>query len=167
MIVSQGRVGCKPGPGSTKEVGSGILDLLHWCPTTGLDRAVARRLVLTLVHLGYVSQEERVFFLTPKILVLAGGFLQGMFAEMINPKLIFPKLQRSGRLLLMASHGIFIFIRVYNFTMGGENLRPRMLNLLMNSQENLVQHETSPFKLVRIRRSRALKSLTLTISGLS
>ena len=53
---------------------------------TGLDRAVARRLVLTLVHLGYVSQEERVFFLTPKILVLAGGFLQGrQFGKTIEP----------------------------------------------------------------------------------
>ncbi|TYC64285.1 helix-turn-helix domain-containing protein [Rhodobacterales bacterium] len=53
---------------------------------TGLDRATTRRLVLTLVHLGYVKQEDRVFSLTPRILVLAGGFLQGrQFGKTIEP----------------------------------------------------------------------------------
>ena len=53
---------------------------------TGLDRAIARRLVLTLVHLGYVRQEDRVFSLTPRILVLAGGFLQGrQFGKTVQP----------------------------------------------------------------------------------
>ncbi|MFP4239299.1 MAG: helix-turn-helix domain-containing protein, partial [Rhodosalinus sp.] len=42
-----------------------------------LDRAVARRLVLTLVRLGYVRQRGRSYSLSPRILVLAGGFLQG------------------------------------------------------------------------------------------
>lgn len=55
---------------------------------TGLDRAVARRLVLTLVHLGYVAQQDRSFTLTPRILVLAGGFLQGRrFGKLIQPLL--------------------------------------------------------------------------------
>lgn len=44
---------------------------------SGLDRAVVRRLVLTLVHLGYVRAEGSRYALTPRILVLAGGFLQG------------------------------------------------------------------------------------------
>ena len=53
---------------------------------TGLDRAVARRLVLTLVYLGYVKQQDRVFSLTPRILVLAGGFLQARrFGKTIEP----------------------------------------------------------------------------------
>jgi IclR family pca regulon transcriptional regulator len=55
---------------------------------TGLDRATTRRLVLTLVHLGYVQQNERVFSLTPRILVLAGGFLQGrQFGKTVQPVL--------------------------------------------------------------------------------
>lgn len=55
---------------------------------TGLDRAVARRLVLTLVHMGYVAQSDRSFELTPRILVLAGGFLQGRrFGKRIQPLL--------------------------------------------------------------------------------
>ena len=52
----------------------------------GLERATARRLVLTLVHLGYVNLSDRVFSLTPRILVLAGGFLQGrQFGKAIEP----------------------------------------------------------------------------------
>lgn len=55
---------------------------------TGLDRAITRRLVLTLVQLGYVQQKERVYSLTPRILVLAGGFLQGrQFGKSIEPVL--------------------------------------------------------------------------------
>lgn len=55
---------------------------------TGLDRATTRRLALTLVHLGYVQQNDRVFSLTPRILVLAGGFLQGrQFGKAIQPVL--------------------------------------------------------------------------------
>ncbi len=55
---------------------------------TGLDRATVRRLVLTLVHLGYVKQNDRVFSLTPRILVLASGFLQArQFGKTIDPVL--------------------------------------------------------------------------------
>lgn len=43
---------------------------------TGQDRATARRGALTLVHLGYLRQDGRQFSLTPKVLTLAGGFLQ-------------------------------------------------------------------------------------------
>ena len=44
---------------------------------TGLDRATVRRLVLTLVHMGYVEKVGRHFSLRPHVLVLAGGFIRG------------------------------------------------------------------------------------------
>ncbi|GLQ05919.1 IclR family transcriptional regulator [Sneathiella chinensis] len=44
---------------------------------TNLNRTVARRLVLTLEHLNYLECNNRVYRLTPRILRLAGGFLQG------------------------------------------------------------------------------------------
>ncbi|MEM7302901.1 MAG: IclR family transcriptional regulator C-terminal domain-containing protein [Pseudomonadota bacterium] len=44
---------------------------------TGLDRASVRRLVLTLVELGYVRQKGRHYLLTPQVLALAGSFFQG------------------------------------------------------------------------------------------
>ena len=42
---------------------------------TGVDRAVARRLLLTLVHLGFVHVHERRFELTTHVLRLAYSFL--------------------------------------------------------------------------------------------
>jgi len=42
---------------------------------TGLARAVVRRSLITLQHLGYVGQRERLFFLTPRILELGFGYL--------------------------------------------------------------------------------------------
>ena len=37
---------------------------------TGLTRAGARRILLTLQHLGYVAANDRKFYLTPRILDL-------------------------------------------------------------------------------------------------
>lgn len=55
---------------------------------SGLDPASARRLVLTLVHLGYVRKEGRQFSLTPRVLVLAAGFLRGhQFGKLVQPVL--------------------------------------------------------------------------------
>lgn len=55
---------------------------------TDLDPATARRLVLTLVRLGYVRKDGRTFSLTPRILVLASGFLRGNnFGKFIQPLL--------------------------------------------------------------------------------
>lgn len=68
------------------DTGNTHMTLPQIARATGLDRAVARRLVLTLVHLGYVKQQDRVFSLTPRILVLAGGFLQARrFGKTIEP----------------------------------------------------------------------------------
>lgn len=55
---------------------------------TDLDPATARRLVLTLVRLGYVRKDNRTFSLTPRILILASGFLRGNnFGKFIQPLL--------------------------------------------------------------------------------
>lgn len=44
---------------------------------TDLNRTVVRRLVLTLQYYGYLESRNRVYRLTPHILSLASGFLQG------------------------------------------------------------------------------------------
>src|SRR5262249_41972830 len=41
---------------------------------TSLSRAVARRSLLTLQHLGYVASKGRLFFLTPRLLGLGYTF---------------------------------------------------------------------------------------------
>lgn len=45
---------------------------------TGLSRAVARRLLLTLQHLGYVGSQGRNFYLTPRVLELGYSYLTSL-----------------------------------------------------------------------------------------
>jgi IclR family transcriptional regulator, pca regulon regulatory protein len=45
---------------------------------TGLSRAVARRSLLTLQHLGYVAADNRHFFLTPRVLELGYSYLSSL-----------------------------------------------------------------------------------------
>src|SRR5437764_597034 len=45
---------------------------------TGLSRAVARRSLLTLQHLGYVAAQNRHFFLTPRVLELGSSYLSSL-----------------------------------------------------------------------------------------
>jgi IclR family pca regulon transcriptional regulator len=44
----------------------------------GINRAAARRFLLTLVHLGYVQTDEKRFWLTPKVLDLGYRYLSSM-----------------------------------------------------------------------------------------
>jgi IclR family transcriptional regulator, pca regulon regulatory protein len=44
----------------------------------GLPRAVTRRSLLTLQHLGYVAAQGRQFFLTPRVLELGRGYLSSL-----------------------------------------------------------------------------------------
>lgn len=50
-----------------------IADVAKLC---GLTRAGARRILLTLQRLGYVDNDGRQFFLTPRVLELGAGFLE-------------------------------------------------------------------------------------------
>ena len=55
---------------------------------TKQDRATARRGALTLVQAGYLRQQGRMLSLTPRVLALAGGFLQAnQFGRRVQPVL--------------------------------------------------------------------------------
>lgn len=56
---------------------------------TGLERATARRCLLTLVHLGYASYDGKFFELTPRVLKLGHSYL----ATTALPRLIQPFLE--------------------------------------------------------------------------
>jgi IclR family pca regulon transcriptional regulator len=55
---------------------------------TGMTRAGARRYLLTLEHLGYISKDDRLFRLTAKVLDLGFAFLSTMpLADLSRPYL--------------------------------------------------------------------------------
>src|SRR4249919_3136297 len=45
---------------------------------TGITRATARRILLTLEKLGYVRSDERLFSLTPRVLTLGWAYLSSL-----------------------------------------------------------------------------------------
>jgi IclR family pca regulon transcriptional regulator len=56
--------------------------------TTGLTRATARRFLITLMELGYLESDGRIFRLTPKVLQLGYSFLSGLrFPDVALPHL--------------------------------------------------------------------------------
>ena len=55
---------------------------------TGLTRATARRFLLTLIELGYVRADGRLFTLTPRVLELGFSYLSGLaLPEIVTPHL--------------------------------------------------------------------------------
>jgi IclR family pca regulon transcriptional regulator len=55
---------------------------------TGLTRATARRFLLTLAELGYVSTDGKLFSLTPRVLELGFSYLSGLsLPELAQPHL--------------------------------------------------------------------------------
>ena len=52
----------------------------------GLTRTVARRLLLTLAHLGFAATDGKLYWLTPRVLRLAHGYLQSSrLARAVQP----------------------------------------------------------------------------------
>ncbi len=52
----------------------------------GMTRTAARRHLLTLVHLGYVATDGKLFWLTPRVLRLGQGFLESnRLARIVQP----------------------------------------------------------------------------------
>lgn len=54
---------------------------------SGLDRASARRCLLTLVEAGYAGTDDRYFQLTPRILRLGHSYLSASLPRLIQPSL--------------------------------------------------------------------------------
>ncbi|WP_420405751.1 IclR family transcriptional regulator [Nisaea sp.] len=53
---------------------------------TGINRSVTRRLILTLVRLGYLTEAHRAYAPTPRVLRLASGYLKGrQFGRTVQP----------------------------------------------------------------------------------
>ncbi|HET9645020.1 MAG TPA: IclR family transcriptional regulator C-terminal domain-containing protein [Burkholderiaceae bacterium] len=66
---------------------------------TGLTRAAARRYLITLTYLGFVSQDRKMFALTPKVLRLAQSYMHS--ARL--PRIVQPELHKLAYALKEAS----------------------------------------------------------------
>jgi IclR family pca regulon transcriptional regulator len=67
-----------------------VLPLSGVCEKTGLTRATARRFLLTLVEMGYVGTDGRLFWLMPRVLELGFAYLSASAV----PDLALPHLER-------------------------------------------------------------------------
>jgi IclR family pca regulon transcriptional regulator len=64
------------------------LSLAEVAEFTGLSRPTARRMLLTLQHLGYVRSDGRLFALTPRVLALGYAYLSSLnLTEIAQPKM--------------------------------------------------------------------------------
>src|SRR5438552_9617982 len=68
----------------------------------GLSRAVARRSLLTLQHLGYVAAQGRHFFLTPRVLELGYSYLSSLDLTELAHEALEQLSQRVGESCSMA-----------------------------------------------------------------
>jgi IclR family pca regulon transcriptional regulator len=91
------------------------LSLSDVARATGLTRAAARRFLLTLVDLGYVRQDGKLFRLTPRVLSLGYAFLSSLSL----PGLAEPHLERlvrevheSSSMSVLDGHDIVYVARV-------------------------------------------------------
>lgn len=129
---------------------------------TGQDRATARRGALTLVQAGYLRQDGRMLSLTPRVLELAGGFLQAnQFGRLVQPLLdhhasnldtaITLAMLDNDQVLLLAQSTVDHGPVTYGFTAGARiplvhtSLGRMLLACLPSDQaESLVRKATIP-----------------------
>lgn len=91
------------------------MNLSQVAERTGLTRAAARRLLLTLQHLGYVRAEGRNFFLSPKVLKLGYSYLDSLNLTDITQPIVEDlsrNLNESCSLAVLDGHDIVYVVRV-------------------------------------------------------
>ncbi|MDJ0760579.1 MAG: IclR family transcriptional regulator C-terminal domain-containing protein [Woeseiaceae bacterium] len=87
---------------------------------TELNPAVARRCLHTLVELGYVGKEGKMFLLTPEVMGFASAFLESMnLEEVVQPHLqkVRDKTGDSASLAVYSNQEILYLVHVSTFRM--------------------------------------------------
>lgn len=91
------------------------LSLSDVARATGLTRAAARRFLLTLVSLGYVRSDGRLFSLRPRVLELGYAYLSGLaLPEIAGPHMeeLVARLHESSSISVLDGHQIVYVVRV-------------------------------------------------------
>ncbi|MGW2014369.1 IclR family transcriptional regulator domain-containing protein [Streptomyces sp. NPDC001927] len=95
--------------------GRAALPLSAVAEATGLARATARRALITLEHLGYVTVEGRLFRLTPRVLALGFPYLSRLpLPQIAAPHLaeLSRRVHDSASLAVLAGHDVRYTARV-------------------------------------------------------
>jgi IclR family transcriptional regulator, pca regulon regulatory protein len=91
------------------------LSLSDVARATGLTRAAARRFLLTLVSLGYVRSDGRMFSLRPRVLELGYAYLSGLaLPDIAAPHMeeLVARLHESSSISVLDGHQIVYVVRV-------------------------------------------------------
>lgn len=91
------------------------MNLSQVAERTGLTRAAARRLLLTLQHLGYIRADGRSFYLSPKVLELGYSYLGSLnLTDLTQPLVeeLSRQLNESCSLAVLDGHDIVYVVRV-------------------------------------------------------
>jgi len=91
-----------------------------------LDRASARRCLLTLVEKGYASADDRYFELTPRILRLGHSYLAASLPRLIRPSLteLADKLRESCSAAVLDGTEVVYIARALHHRIMGTGLHP-------------------------------------------
>jgi IclR family pca regulon transcriptional regulator len=102
-----------------------------------LTRAAARRFVLTLVALGYLETDGRLFRLTPRVLDLGYSYLSGhSMPEVARPHIeaLVAKVEESSEIAVLDGHDVVYVLRITG---------PRILTAAISIGARLPAHVTS------------------------
>jgi IclR family pca regulon transcriptional regulator len=95
--------------------GAGGQSLSALAEAAGLARATTRRALITLEHLGYVTRDDRLFRLTPRVLELGFAHLSGLtLADIAQPHLagLVARVHDSASMAVLAGDDIQYVARV-------------------------------------------------------
>jgi IclR family transcriptional regulator, pca regulon regulatory protein len=104
---------------------------------TGLTRATARRFLLTLVELGYMTTDGRTFQLSPRVLRLGYSFLSGLgFPNVALPHLerLVAEVDESSEASILDGHDVVYVVRVPG---------TKLMTIAVNVGSRMPAHATS------------------------
>jgi IclR family pca regulon transcriptional regulator len=104
---------------------------------TGLTRATARRFLITLVELGYMTSDGRTFSLAPRVLGLGYSFLSGLgFPNVALPHLeqLVAEVDESSEASILDGHDVVYVTRVPG---------TKLMTIAVNIGSRMPAHATS------------------------
>ncbi len=104
---------------------------------TGLTRATARRFLLTLVELGYMTTDGRTFELSPRVLRLGYSYLSGLgFPNVALPHLeaLVAEVDEASEASILDGHDVVYVVRVPG---------TRLMTIAVNVGSRMPAHATS------------------------